>query len=225
MSEQAAAAAGTTRRTLDTIRSMILSGELLPGQQLRQIQLAERLGVSRAPVREALTTLVSEGVVVHTPHTGYAVARFNLADLREIFLMRDLLENELLRRVRDYTPAMVAGLESTNEGLKRAAQRVDVSECLRLNREFHLIPLRGAGMPLVLAQIEQLWNQSDFYRSLFYYHREALAGLGDDHEEIIDLARANDWKGVAKAFNRHRRDAAERLDESIGYGRHPLLAT
>src|SRR5687767_5679974 len=100
--QEPASTKGTTLKTVDKIRNMILSGELLPGQPLRQVQLAERLGVSRVPVREALTTLVADGAVVHTPNTGYAVARFNLAELREIFLMRELLEDELLRRVKEY---------------------------------------------------------------------------------------------------------------------------
>src|SRR3984885_13098997 len=96
---RATAEASGVERCLGLIREMVLSGELLPGQKVHQGELAEQLNVSRIPVREALATLRAEGILVHKPNTGFTVARFSSEDLSEIYLMRRLLETEVIRSV------------------------------------------------------------------------------------------------------------------------------
>ena len=82
---------------LTGLRTDILTGELGPGDQVVQELLAERYGVSRVPLREALKTLESEGQVVYYPHRGYFVAELSVADLMEVYRLRSLLEAEAIR--------------------------------------------------------------------------------------------------------------------------------
>ena len=79
---------------LAALRRALVSGELAPGEQVRQESLAERFGVSRVPLREALKILEGEGRVVYLPHRGYFVAELSLDDLLEVYRMRELLEAE-----------------------------------------------------------------------------------------------------------------------------------
>ncbi|HJY60431.1 MAG TPA: GntR family transcriptional regulator, partial [Streptosporangiaceae bacterium] len=78
------------------IRGLIIDRVLLPGEKIRQVELAERIGVSRSPLREALRTLESEGVVAYEINRGYVVAKLDDDDLAQIHRMRTLLEDELL---------------------------------------------------------------------------------------------------------------------------------
>ena len=105
-------------RCIESIRQLILTGELLPGETIRQARLAEQLGTSRIPVREALTTLQAEGVVTYTPRIGHAVARFNPAEFAQIYLMRRLLETELLATV-ELPRVDVSRLTSLNDQLEQ----------------------------------------------------------------------------------------------------------
>ena len=82
---------------LAELRRAIVTGELAPGEQVLQDALAERFGVSRVPLREALKILEGEGQVTYRPHRGYFVAELDVDDLREVYRIRDLLESEAVR--------------------------------------------------------------------------------------------------------------------------------
>ena len=83
---------------LAELRRAMLAGELTPGSQIVQEAIAERLGVSRVPIREALRILEGEGQVIYVPHHGYSVAELNLDELLEIQRIRELLEPEVTRK-------------------------------------------------------------------------------------------------------------------------------
>src|ERR1700744_152820 len=123
-------------RCLGLIREMVLSGELLPGQKVHQAELAEQLNVSRIPVREALAALQAEGIVVRKPNTGFTVARFNGEDLAEIYLMRRLLETEVIRSV-DLSEVDLARMTALSQEMRQISAEASRDEYQRLNREFH----------------------------------------------------------------------------------------
>lgn len=196
-------------RSLESIRQMILSGELLPGEQVRQVQLAERLGTSRIPVREALTTLQAEGVVTYTPHAGYTVARFDSKNLSEIYLMRRVLEAELLRSV-DLARADVDLLVDLNVRLAGVGGDEVLWERKKVNRRFHFHLLELSPLDLVRAEVARLWNMSEFYRSLYAYEEDTHRRIVTEHERIIEAVRARDNEELVRASDDHR-TAAERL--------------
>ena len=86
-------------QTLDTLREAILTGELKPGQSLIEMDLSRQLGVSRAPIREALRILNSEGLIETIPYHGTTVRRLSKADIEEIYSMRSLLETFAVEQV------------------------------------------------------------------------------------------------------------------------------
>ncbi|MEZ4671421.1 MAG: GntR family transcriptional regulator [Anaerolineae bacterium] len=86
-------------RVLDALRDAIISGELKPGQDLVETELAASLGVSRAPLREALQILSSEGLVETIPYTGTTVKRLTRTDIEELYSLRSVLETFAIRRI------------------------------------------------------------------------------------------------------------------------------
>src|SRR6202030_4690265 len=126
-----------TFRAATLIRGMVFDGILLPGEKVRQVELAERIGVSRSPLREALRTLESEGVVAYEINRGYIVAKLDDDDLAQIHRMRTLLEDELLRTVERPDAAVLSDLKDLNEKMMVAIDEHNIPEVLRYNREFH----------------------------------------------------------------------------------------
>jgi DNA-binding GntR family transcriptional regulator len=219
-------------RCIDAIRQLILAGELLPGETIRQGRLAEQLGTSRIPVREALTSLQAEGVVTHTPRIGHAVARFDPAEFAQIYLMRRLLETELLSTV-DLPRVDVGLLTSLNDQLEHldAATPGPLSEegargwlweRKRLNFEFHFHLFRLSPQGVIRAEVERLWNMSEFYRSLYAYEPDAQQRIVAEHRAIIAAIQSGSRPRVLSELDRHRGGAEavvlRRLGPSIPGG-------
>jgi DNA-binding GntR family transcriptional regulator len=196
-------------RCLIQIRQMILNGQLLPGQKLHQADLAAQLNVSRIPVREALSTLQAEGVLHHRANTGFVVARFSGEDLAELYLMRRLLETELMRTA-DLTTVDPVELEKIDRQLATIPPAERPDEYQETNRRFHFAILESSPLALVRQEVERLWYKSSFYRSLYLSEANVSLHVHEDHLEIIKAVRANDLEALIYASDAHR-DATEDL--------------
>jgi DNA-binding GntR family transcriptional regulator len=216
--EFAAAADGGRERCLAQIRDMILTGQLLPGQKVHQGQLADHLNTSPIPVREALATLQAEGVVDHKTNTGYTVARFSSEELSEIYLMRRLLETELLRSI-DLASVDVGRMVDLNKqmnGIKGELSRETYQE---LNLQFHFVMFDRSELKLVRREVRRLWYMSGFYRSLYLYESATAAHLSTEHGQIIDAVRAGDVKQLIRIANQHRSGTERMVVQRLGSGR------
>lgn len=121
----------------DQLRAAIHSGEFLPGERLVERRLAERLGVSHIPVREALTRLAEERLISHEPRRGARVAELTVGDLEEISSLRIVLEQFMVIRVQErWSETSAIRLETIVYAMESAAPG-DMGEVLRLDREFH----------------------------------------------------------------------------------------
>lgn len=133
------------------LRDAILNGTFVPGQMLRQEEVAVQLGVSRSPLREALPRLEAEGLVVLHPRRGYAVATINPKDVLEAFDLRILLETELGRRAISVRTAedvaLVQRIVNDMAMLADHAETADRSRWFGLNAEFHAALLAPADCP------------------------------------------------------------------------------
>ncbi len=165
---------------LAALRQAIGSGELRPGEQVRQDALAERFGVSRVPLREALKILEGEGSVTYLPHRGYFVAELSLADLEEVYRIRELLEEEAVRTAvprltadgLDELAALVADCED-------AGRAGDVAAMTAANRSLHFALFAASDRPRLVRMVRILWDATDAYRSLYYSEpREPRTGGG-----------------------------------------------
>lgn len=189
--------------TLHEIRQMIVSGELLPGEKVHQSDLAAKLNISRIPVREALSTLHAEGVLVYKPNIGFTVARFKASDLVEIYLMRRLLETALIRSI-DLSVVDADELSDLNQQLAAVSSEDAHGEFQRRNQRFHFRFFEYSNMALVRDEVERLWYMSTFYRSLYIQERDSLSQIIADHERIIQAIRDLDVEAVIQASDHHR---------------------
>lgn len=190
---------------VDVIREMILSGELMPGQKVHQAQLAAQLQISRIPVREALSRLHAEGLLAHKQKTGFTVVRFSRDALAEIYLMRRLLEAQLLLTA-DLSQVGVGQLVDINSELRALSPREDPDVYQRRNQEFHFAIFAASPLVLVRQEVARLWNMSAYYRSLYLFVTEDASHLCDEHDAIIAAVRAGDHDELVRASDVHRSD-------------------
>ncbi len=178
------------------IRGWILEGELKPGQRVVELAAAARLGVSRAPLREALLLLEREGLVRTSPHHGATVTRLDAREIREIFEIREALETLAARRLRaGLDPARRERLRDALRALEDAARAKDMRRFSEADLAFH----------------RTIWELSG-NRHL----EEALAGLSTrffGYELIRDLPRARAFRFDAMA-REHRAMARAVLEGS-----------
>jgi DNA-binding GntR family transcriptional regulator len=202
--QESLTSASATARVMDEIRNLIVTGEFLPGQSLGQAALAERLAVSRVPVREALKGLQMEGVVTHRHNVGYVVARLDAFDLEQIYIMRGLIEDHLLSTLSESTPAVIKELTRLNTETRKAADGVDIVRMTQLNRDFHMTLLSLSGQPLILDEARRLWARSEAVRVIYLYDEDARERILNDHDEMIAALRKNDRQTLRDLTVSHR---------------------
>ena len=155
-----------TVAVLEAIKHAILAGELKPGQALVETDLAEVLGVSKTPVREALKTLAGAGLVTMSPYKGGTVRVVDDEQARHVYDARLLIEPEALARAvtrgHDWQPAYHA--------LHRAGQAADQAERSLANRDFHRELYAGCGNPLLVTMLDDLRDQTALVSAAAWRH-------------------------------------------------------
>ncbi|HEX6355741.1 GntR family transcriptional regulator [Actinophytocola sp.] len=198
----------TTQHVLDELRRAIVAGRYRPGQRVLQEEIADGLGVSLAPVREALRALEQEGQVVYRPRRGYFITELRVEDLREIYALRGLLEE---RAVRQSVPALdddaVERIALAARDCADAADRGDVAAELEANRRFHFGMLESPDQTHTMRLIRLLWDSTEAYRAMYYNSPEERSRTIHAHDEILDAVRRKAVDEVVAGLDEHRERA------------------
>ncbi|WP_296679943.1 GntR family transcriptional regulator [Novosphingobium sp.] len=192
------------------IRSMILSGELPAGSQLGEEALAERCGVSRTPVRDALRRLESELLVKRNEAQRSFVADWSLGDVADAFELRAMLEGHAARRAAErMDDAALQALRRCNQAILRAVQAdpPDVGAFLEGNREFHAIILDTAQSRRLSAMLAALIEQPVIWRTAHHYGRDALRRSHGEHDELLAAFARRDGAWAEAVMAAHIRRA------------------
>jgi len=201
------------------LRWLIIAGALRPGQRVNQEEIAAQIGLSVAPVREALRVLEQEGQLTYRPRRGYFVTELRVADLQEIYELRAVLE---ARAARHALPTLDDdALQRITEAAREcvdAANDGDVAAELAANRRFHFAILEAPDQPHVLRVIRLLWDSTEAYRAIYYNSPEERVASIDAHDRIIDAIRANDADRLIAELDAHRQRALDVLSEVLGDG-------
>lgn len=201
---------------LQELRRSILEGELKPGTQIVQDAFAERLGLSRVPVREALRILEGEGQVRYSPHRGYFVTELDVSELLEIYRIRELLETEVvLSAAPQLTDEDIARLSAAIDDMTVANEVTDIVALTNANRRFHFCLFEPSGMPRFVRMIRQLWDSSDPYRSLYFADPVHRAVVDVEHRGIHDAAGQRDTQTLVRLLDEHRGHAIEGLKQVL----------
>jgi DNA-binding GntR family transcriptional regulator len=204
MTEKPAREDGALDLAMSKLREMIVVGTLMPGEQIRQQEVADELGVSRVPLREALNVLARQGLLVHRPHQGYFVAKRLPMELAQVRRMLQMLEDELLKSLEWPDEARLAELEELNTQMLVHAERTEWMGMLPLNRRFHFRIFELSPYNLILDQIARLWDLAEPFIANKLTLREARIRTCDEHARLIEALRRHDRAGCVQLLHDHR---------------------
>ncbi|WP_433725419.1 GntR family transcriptional regulator [Actinoplanes sp. CA-051413] len=202
------------REILDELRRCILDGEVPPGSPIPVDGVAASFGVSRIPVREALMTLIGEGLVDHRARTGYRVARMTMAEFGEIYLVREALETAALR-----VAVALAGAEDDEQAraahaaLEAAVIAGDGRAHHRESRRFHLALIRACRMRRLLHMLSTAWNMTEPLQPMSHLGAAERALLHQDHAAMLAAFTARDTDRLIAVCTAHH----QRLQACIAH--------
>ncbi|HVV08894.1 GntR family transcriptional regulator [Amycolatopsis sp.] len=189
------------------LRERILTGKLTPGEQLSQEGLATELGISRGPLRDALSRLASENLVVDRPHQKWTVTDVSAADARDIYNGRAALESMLGAAAAQAPGARREGCDDLLADLldrqRAAAAAGDLSELRALDRRFHDTIYGLAGMPATMAALDHLRAKSDRYIALYLADSGRAHASLQEHAGILAALRAGEAEESAARTKAH----------------------
>lgn len=170
----------------NTLRQAILRGELKPGERLMEIQLANKLGVSRTPIREAIRKLELEGLVLMIPRKGAEVAEITEKSLRDVLEVRKALEELSVQLACErITPEMLKELGESAAEFEKILKSGDVTEIAQADVHFHDIIYKAADNQRLMQLLNQLGEQMYRYRVEYLKNPSVYGKLIEEHEEII----------------------------------------
>lgn len=194
------------------LRQSIIDGTLPSGEELNQAQIAERLGISRGPVREALGQLEQEGLIRSVPYKGVVVTPLDPTYVRELYSLRTALETFALRiGMERRDPEEIGALGRIVDGMRAAAKRGDAPELARLDLRFHSMIIRMARNSL----LERAWTplKIGVQRCLHSRHRiyESLDEVVGTHPALLEAIERGDVAGATEMLEQHIIDAGNKL--------------
>ena len=198
-----------TEQVYDVLRSDLLNGFLHPGQKLKMVELTERFGVSQSVIREALTRLTEQGLLIATPQRGFRVRDLSIQDIAELTETRLQVESLALRLAVD------RGDLQWETGILAAHHRLDRTPVTRddgtvsedwstSHRDFHQVLLNGCGNRRLESVASSLRDSAELYRRWYWVltgdHQRDLAA---EHRQLKDLALARDADRAIAVLTEH----------------------
>lgn len=197
----------------DQLKTLIISGDLRPGEGLGEVRLADALGVSRTPVREALQVLHSEGFI-EEQKKGYRVPGLSSNEAHEIYTLIGLIEGNLVRGLTGFYGPALKALKATNTALLK--KRLSRKDQIALDRAFHETLIAGSENHTAKKVLQELREKSLRYEFLNYGRAGNLSNSGHEHAEIIKSLEAGSLNSAAKIIEAHWRESAKRLETALG---------
>jgi len=181
------------QQVYEQIKRDIITCKLAPGEPLSENQFLDRFKVSKTPIREALTSLVQDGLVEYTPNRGFMVTTISVADIQEIFEARIFIEAELFRlAVKNISDAEIDVLEEQSRMNGDTKSPEYAETFLESNRKFHVALAAAGRNSRLLGYYETLMNEAQrlFYMDISLHQKDFRWGHG--HEGIIQALRSRD---------------------------------
>lgn len=195
------------------LKDLILRNRLAPGYRALEAGLAERLGISRTPMRETLLRLQADGLVELTPRRGVRVLPISAADLREIYQLLCCLEAtaaELAagRGLNEGSPEIVA-LNAANDALHAALQAGDLDSWAQMDERFHRLLVEHCGNARLKRVVRSIWDQSHRARMLTMSYRPRPVRSHEEHRAVVEAIVRGDARIAWEIHSAHRRRGME----------------
>jgi DNA-binding GntR family transcriptional regulator len=200
----------------------IIALELPPGMRLSEQEIAERYGVSRQPVREALISLSRQGFVEVVPQRGTIVVKISVRELMEARFLREAIESAVVRRAcENFSPRSRERIDDSLEAQRRAATKGDHSTFRRFDELFHLTLAEGADCPMAWNIVGNLKAHMDRACQLTLQGPAVMQALITQHEQIVAAIDARNPEVAEAAMRNHLTEILRALPEAEQ--RHPEL--
>lgn len=197
----------------------IRTGEIQPGQTLTERGLAEKIGVSRTPVREAIRKLEEQGIVTHEPHKGVKVITLSVDKVAQLYDVRELLEGLAARKLAErQTPEGIGELTALIDKAQQEAVANHVHELARINSEFHLALARLSGNVYLEAIMNMLQTQIGLMMSASLSTSGRPLQNISEHKMLIDAIRSGDGEFAESIAKHHVRNAREHAMQKLTEG-------
>ncbi|WP_226781643.1 GntR family transcriptional regulator [Oceaniglobus trochenteri] len=212
MSQDAPARKATTAEICERIWLSIAENKLRPGTRLKEEQLSEVFGVSRARVRQVLTALEQDGLVCIIPNRGAFVSEPDVDEARDVFFLRKQIEERIVGRVIErITDEQVACLRKHTAKEYAAAARADKTAAIRLSGHFHLLLAELSGSSFLRGVLHDLITRSSLITVI--YRQAALHDCGpEEHSALVDQIEARDKEGAIASMRAHLTHIESDLD-------------
>ena len=197
------------QRAVETLRELIFSGELPAGSDHLESEIADRLQMSRTPVREAAVTLENQGLVALRPRKGFRVLPVSADDMREIYEILTELESLAAERaaMEGYSDADLAELADSIEEMDRAIEERDLEKWAGADGRFHQELVRLSGNARLVALTTMMSDQVRRARSVTLFMRPLPRSSNDDHRKVLAAIRAGDAATARRTHHSHRKRA------------------
>ncbi|MBQ5918402.1 MAG: GntR family transcriptional regulator [Lachnospiraceae bacterium] len=202
----------------NTLRNAILTGELSPGERLMEIKLADKLGVSRTPIREAIRKLELEGLVVNTPRKGAEVANISAEDLRDVLEVRRSLEVLAIRLACDkMTEETLELLHENIDAFKHSIDAKATSDIASVDVSFHDIIYKSTGNNRLIQILNNISEQMYRYRFEYIKNKEAWNRLVEEHMNIYEAIKNRDKELAVKSILLHIDNQERDIRKKMGF--------
>jgi DNA-binding GntR family transcriptional regulator len=202
----------------DRLREDIVTGVFQPGEWLRQQRIAEQLGVSEMPVREALKELAAEGVVEYVPYRGMRVREYSADDVADVYAIRAFMEALAASAVAEnITPEELVELRALASQMEERLAQEDLEEHRELNRRFHKVVFTASRRTYLVHALEQLWMvfPSMLWGNFSVTATERLSAQDaydiEEHRAIIHALETGNAEQAERLMRQHIEGAGKRL--------------
>nr|WP_288555374.1 GntR family transcriptional regulator [uncultured Mediterraneibacter sp.] len=188
----------------NTLRQAILRGELKPGERLMEIQLANKLGVSRTPIREAIRKLELEGLVLMIPRKGAEVAEITEKNMLDVLEVRRALEELAVKLACErITEEEIQELKEAADAFQKILSEKDITKIAEADEAFHDVIFKSTGNDRLIQLLNSLREQMYRYRLEYLKREEYHPQLLEEHQQIIDRITRKDQSEAAELIDRH----------------------
>lgn len=193
---------------VEAVRTMIVDGALPEGERINEVHLAQKLGVSRTPLREALNRLASEGALTSAPHLGFFVRPLTLEEFQQVYTIRPLLDPEALRLAGLPSAAKLDRLERINAKLGKAAS----GRAITLDDQWHLELIGDCPNRVLIELIENNILRTRRYEMALMRESPNVMRATDAHARILKALRRGDLEGACAALKENMQSGFEPIE-------------
>lgn len=200
----------------NTLRKAILRGELKPGERLMEIQLANKLGVSRTPIREAIRKLELEGLVLMIPRKGAEVAQITEKNMQDVLEVRKALEELSVQLACErITPEQVEEMKMAAEDFRKVLKSGDVTKIAEADVKFHDIIFAATNNQRLITLLNNLREQMYRFRVEYLKQKECYPQLLEEHDKLIALILGGEVEEACELMGCHIDNQASTVSDVI----------